>query len=161
MNATRQDAWTDDEDVLLAETVLTYIRNGTTQLEAFEEVARKLSRTSAACGFRWNATVRKQYKKAISEAKQTRKSGQEEGKREIEEAVVPEARQGFSIDDAILFLETMRNQSQVTLQESPSTDVKFLQEENERLKARLNRYHQAWDEMGKLWSWVSAQNKKD
>src|SRR5690625_310927 len=61
MNTTRQDAWTKDEDTLLAEVVLRYIREGRTQLEAFKEVAKRLSRTSAACGFRWNATIRKQY----------------------------------------------------------------------------------------------------
>src|SRR5699024_8872314 len=74
MNATRQDAWTDDEDIILAETVLRHIREGKTQLEAFKEVAKRLSRTSAACGFRWNATIRKQYQDAINTAKKERKA---------------------------------------------------------------------------------------
>lgn len=52
MTTVRQDAWTQDEDMYLAEVVLRYIREGGTQLAAFEEVGRKLSRTSAACGFR-------------------------------------------------------------------------------------------------------------
>ncbi|MBB5172188.1 RsfA family transcriptional regulator [Texcoconibacillus texcoconensis] len=69
----RQDAWSKDEDLLLAEVVLRHIREGGTQLAAFEEVARKLSRTSAACGFRWNSTIRKQYKSAIARAKEDRK----------------------------------------------------------------------------------------
>ena len=51
----RQDAWTDENDLLLAETVLRHVREGSTQLNAFEEVGDKLNRTSAACGFRWNA----------------------------------------------------------------------------------------------------------
>ncbi len=59
MYVTRQDAWTEEEDKILAETVLRYIRDGKTQLEAFKMVAEHLSRTSAACGFRWNATLRK------------------------------------------------------------------------------------------------------
>ncbi len=34
----RQDAWTDEDDLLLAETVLRHVREGSTQLNAFEEV---------------------------------------------------------------------------------------------------------------------------
>ena len=48
----RQDAWTDEDDLLLAETVLRHVREGSTQLNAFEEVGDQLNRTSAACGFR-------------------------------------------------------------------------------------------------------------
>lgn len=69
MIANRQDAWTPDDDLLLAEVTLRYIREGGTQLQAFEEVAEKLGRTSAACGFRWNSTVRKNYESAITLAK--------------------------------------------------------------------------------------------
>ncbi|WP_409294473.1 RsfA family transcriptional regulator [Peribacillus sp. SCS-26] len=73
MTIARQDAWSQDEDLLLAEVVLSHIRDGSTQLKAFEEVGRKLSRTSAACGFRWNSFVRKQYKSGIEHAKMQRK----------------------------------------------------------------------------------------
>ena len=44
----RQDAWTDEDDLLLAETVLRHVREGSTQLNAFEEVGDQLNRTSAA-----------------------------------------------------------------------------------------------------------------
>jgi prespore-specific regulator len=73
MSSTRQDAWNQDEDLLLAEVVLRHIREGSTQLQAFEEVGKQLSRTSAACGFRWNSFVRKQYKSGIELAKKQRK----------------------------------------------------------------------------------------
>ncbi|MBA2873610.1 RsfA family transcriptional regulator [Thermaerobacillus caldiproteolyticus] len=79
---TRQDAWSHEEDLLLAETVLRYIREGRTQLAAFEEVGDQLNRTAAACGFRWNAEVRKQYVQAIELAKKQRK----ERKRALEQA---------------------------------------------------------------------------
>lgn len=69
MVANRQDAWTPDDDLLLAEVTLRYIREGGTQLRAFEEVAERLGRTSAACGFRWNSAVRKNYEAAIAIAK--------------------------------------------------------------------------------------------
>ncbi|WHY79231.1 RsfA family transcriptional regulator [Neobacillus sp. WH10] len=73
MSPTRQDAWSQDEDLLLAEVVLRHIREGGTQLQAFEEVGKQLSRTSAACGFRWNSYVRKQYTSGIELAKKQRK----------------------------------------------------------------------------------------
>ncbi|WP_251551734.1 RsfA family transcriptional regulator [Neobacillus muris] len=72
----RQDAWTEENDLLLAETVLRHVREGSTQLNAFEEVGDKLNRTSAACGFRWNAVVRHQYEKALALAKKQRKQRQ-------------------------------------------------------------------------------------
>ncbi|GGE41225.1 transcriptional regulator [Pullulanibacillus camelliae] len=82
MSTIRQDAWTEEEDLLLAETVLRHIREGSTQLASFEEVGKKLSRTSAACGFRWNSLVRKQYESAIILAKQQRKAMNKQRKSE-------------------------------------------------------------------------------
>ncbi|SEM69468.1 hypothetical protein [Lihuaxuella thermophila] len=64
--------WTEQEDRLLREKVLESISNGGTQLEAFEEVGRKLGRTSGACGFRWNAVLRRQDPLAYTEAKKKR-----------------------------------------------------------------------------------------
>ncbi|MEK3887076.1 RsfA family transcriptional regulator [Bacillus sp. FSL K6-3431] len=74
MAAIRQDAWTSDEDHLLAELVLSYIKAGSTQLKAFEEAGVKLKRTPAACGFRWNSFVRKQCQQGIEIAKKERKN---------------------------------------------------------------------------------------
>lgn len=82
MTKVRQDAWSHEDDLLLAETVLRHIREGSTQLNAFEEVGDKLNRTSAACGFRWNAEIRKKYINAIDLAKRQRK----EKKRAMEKA---------------------------------------------------------------------------
>ncbi|MFC4321848.1 RsfA family transcriptional regulator [Litchfieldia salsa] len=72
----RQDAWTEENDLLLAETVLRHVREGSTQLNAFDEVGDVLNRTSAACGFRWNAVVRHDYEKALQLAKKQRKQRQ-------------------------------------------------------------------------------------
>ncbi|UPO91010.1 RsfA family transcriptional regulator [Niallia sp. Man26] len=73
MTSTRQDAWKEEEDKLLVDVVLRLIKEGGTQLQAFEEVGRELSRSSAACGFRWNSFLRKQYKDDITIAKNHRK----------------------------------------------------------------------------------------
>lgn len=78
MVANRQDAWLEEHDLLLAETVLRHIREGSTQLKAFEECAEKLGRTPAACGFRWNSVVRKDYVEAVALAKLTRQKRKKE-----------------------------------------------------------------------------------
>lgn len=64
--------WTPEEDLLLAECVLRNIREGGTVLNAFEEAGLRLNRTTAAYGFRWNASVRHIYINAIALAKKQR-----------------------------------------------------------------------------------------
>ncbi|WCN38977.1 RsfA family transcriptional regulator [Aneurinibacillus uraniidurans] len=86
MTAARQDAWTPDDDLMLAEVTLRHIREGSTQLCAFEEVGERLSRTAAACGFRWNSVVRKQYEDAIQLAKSQRQE-RKKAKRKLKPAV--------------------------------------------------------------------------
>ncbi len=69
MKKSRKDAWTNDEDTILALEVLRQIEEGGTQLDAFQVVGKLLSRTASACGFRWNSTVRKTYEEAIAAAR--------------------------------------------------------------------------------------------
>ncbi|MEK4529748.1 hypothetical protein NST38_30560 [Paenibacillus sp. FSL H8-0104] len=76
---TRKDSWDVEADLLLAQTVLQYIETGSTQLKAFEEASEKLNRSKAACGFRWNSALRKQYEKDIEEAKRTRSQNKSDG----------------------------------------------------------------------------------
>ncbi|MBQ7233308.1 MAG: RsfA family transcriptional regulator [Bacillales bacterium] len=69
----RQDGWTKSDDETLAKEVLKKIREGKTQLSAFQEVGERLNRTPSACGFRWNSTLRKIYADEIQAAKVERK----------------------------------------------------------------------------------------
>ncbi|MBM7701411.1 RsfA family transcriptional regulator [Metabacillus iocasae] len=112
----RQDAWTHEDDVLLAETVLSYIRDGFTQLAAFDEVGDKLNRTSAACGFRWNAEVRKNYNHAISLAKKERKERKRAAMttntktiKEKNPTSSPTNDRYFSFDEVIGYLNTLKD----------------------------------------------------
>lgn len=73
MSKVRQDAWLEENDELLAEAVIRHVTEGSTQLNAFEEAGDALNRTAAACGFRWNAVVRKAYEEQLAEAKKERK----------------------------------------------------------------------------------------
>ncbi|MBA2872820.1 prespore-specific regulator [Anoxybacillus calidus] len=145
----RQDAWSEEDDLLLAETVLRHVREGSTQLNAFEEVGDKLNRTSAACGFRWNAVVRQRYEQALQLAKKQRKQRQRAlGKNQpvrkkllytppvpsLEDLEATSILQtstnnvevnGMSIDHVISFLQTLK---------AMNTNHEALQKENERLK---------------------------
>jgi prespore-specific regulator len=139
----RQDAWSSEDDLLLAETVLRHIREGGTQLKAFDEVGDELNRTSAACGFRWNAVVRNQYNEAIKLAKKQRK----EMKRrmsyksttmhstQMEAAVIPTMtapelkvgayqQQSISLKDVLNFIQSLASKEGSSLE---------LRKENEKL----------------------------
>jgi prespore-specific regulator len=118
MSIARQDAWTQDEDLLLAELVLRHIREGSTQLRAFEEVGRRLTRTPAACGFRWNSYVRKQYKSGIELAKKQRKENKKS--KDVERLTAPEAEQPESNEVYVEAIETdysRTNSHSVTIEE--------------------------------------------
>ena len=145
MAKVRQDAWTHEDDLLLAETVLRHIREGSTQLNAFEEVGDKLNRTSAACGFRWNAEVRSQYHSAIELAKRQRKEKkrreankhkikQNQSKSTKDHSLIIEQSQ-LSIDDIINFLTQLKQDYYTSSQEKQT--VQTLQKENESLKEEL------------------------
>lgn len=125
MNGQRQDAWTEQEDLILAETVLKHIRQGSTQLSAFKDVGLQLSRTPAACGFRWNSTIRKQYEKAIALAKQQRKQRNTDEKVEKPSTIKEE----ITLTDVIEFLKNVSASDEL---------VQQLRAENEKLTKQLN-----------------------
>ncbi|WP_068774411.1 RsfA family transcriptional regulator [Paenibacillus sp. FJAT-26967] len=163
MTAIRQDAWSDEDDLILAEVTLRHIREGGTQLAAFEEVGERIGRTAAACGFRWNSFVRKKYEAAIQIAKAQRQKraqlkkhaavsvfsggtatavleGMDSRSREVNE-------EALSIDAVIRFLrqwkqtyqDLMRHIKQVerALHEKEEELAKF-RRENEQLNKQVN-----------------------
>ncbi|WP_117169813.1 RsfA family transcriptional regulator [Paraliobacillus sediminis] len=148
MSTTRQDAWSPDEDALLAETVLRYIRNGKTQLEAFKEVGKRLVRTPAACGFRWNASIRKQYQQAIDVAKIERK------KQPHESTYLPtESNQHLTLEAAIAILEKVKGNYDA-IEQKQTIDyqqVNDIIEENNALKQQVAKYEEVINEMQRLW----------
>lgn len=159
----RQDAWSHEDDLLLAETVLRHIREGSTQLNAFEEVGDKLNRTSAACGFRWNAEVRRKYDHAIDLAKRQRK----EKKRAIAQSLpkprktaislpqpnketpvvtetssdsVPANTSALTLDMVIQYLNEVKKDYHASNQSKQS--LKAMQEENARLNEQVDELEQ-------------------
>lgn len=165
MPTNRQDAWSRDEDLLLAEVVLRHIREGGTQLQAFEEVGKQLSRTAAACGFRWNSYVRKQYKSGIELAKKQRKelkkqsqgpaAGEEVSvKEEVYPASNPNREKVLTFEEVVDFIKGLYDQiEQTNVQEGELQQYKtkvqelekkvyYLAAENEKLAKELNMIEQ-------------------
>lgn len=151
----RQDAWSHEDDVLLAETVLKHIKEGSTQLRAFDEVGDELHRTSAACGFRWNAVVRQKYINDIREAKKERKERKRAAsylssvtKRAVQpELYMPQQQsvnQPISLSVVIDYLKTLNTESNGT-QALKKENEKLLKEnlelltKNKELEAELSK----------------------
>jgi prespore-specific regulator len=134
MVASRQDAWTEDDDLVLAEVTLRHIREGGTQLAAFEEVGQRLGRTAAACGFRWNSCVRKRYDAAIMIAKSQRQQLKKMGRIV---SPVPEEAEAISLpskEQAQTQLAIQRTGDEEQLIESVIRSLKNHKELLQRLK---------------------------
>lgn len=151
MNARRQDAWTDEEDRELAKIVLQYIQQGNTQIEAFNEAGRVLSRTPAACGFRWNANVRKEYIDDLERARKRKKERITIG----EKAPIDNK---ISIETAINLLEKLKQSpnSTDTIYEQKEK-IAQLTSENKRLLNELHRYQEVMGEIKNLWNWIEQE----
>lgn len=150
---TRQDAWSEKNDKLLAETVLRHIREGSTQLNAFDEVGDILNRTSAACGFRWNAIVRNEYTKEIARAKKERKQRMRalnlktkplysppEAALDYSDAS-PSIDQEVSLDDVIQYLQELKGGHDNSSKEL-ADELERLHSENKTLSSQTEQLEQ-------------------
>jgi prespore-specific regulator len=162
MSAIRQDAWSEEDDLILAEVTLRHIREGSTQLSAFEEVGERIGRTAAACGFRWNSFVRKKYEAAIQIAKaqrqkrnQIKKQGgvasisgsSAAGLLEYEPAPAKTevfSEESLSIDAVIRFLRGWK----ATYQEM-ARQIKGLERELQETQEQLDQYRRENDKLNK------------
>lgn len=160
MSAMRQDAWSADDDLILAEVTLRHIREGSTQLSAFEEVAERIGRTAAACGFRWNSCVRKNYEASIQIAKEQRKKLGKNKKRtrdpgrltnaettQSSSASSREIESTMTLDSVIRFLKSWKGTYQDVNKQIKSyqkrlkemeEEVEKLRKENEQLRNQVN-----------------------
>ncbi|MBP1156293.1 MULTISPECIES: RsfA family transcriptional regulator [unclassified Paenibacillus] len=168
MTAIRQDAWSEEDDLILAEVTLRHIREGSTQLSAFEEVGEKIGRTAAACGFRWNSFVRKKYEAAIQIAKAQRQKRNQQRKHSAAFATVaangmagPLAEGGsvrsdgiveeLSIDAVIRFLRQWKGSYQEMVRH-----VRQLEKEVNEKQDELERLRSINDELSRQVSDVST-----
>jgi prespore-specific regulator len=162
MSAIRQDAWSEEDDLILAEVTLRHIREGSTQLSAFEEVGERIGRTAAACGFRWNSFVRKKYEAAIQIAKGQRQKRNQlkkhgavasiSGNASIavleHDAISAKAdsfsEEALSIEAVIRFLRGWK----ATYQEM-ARQIKVLEREVEEAREQLDQYRRENDKLNK------------
>ena len=135
----RQDAWSHEDDLLLAETVLRHIREGSTQLNAFDEVGDHLNRTSAACGFRWNAEVRSKYESAIDLAKRQRK----EKKRALNTSTKKTRVPAISLSPVTEVVETNLNTHSIVAADAPSLNIDMVIQYLRELKKESNASSQS------------------
>lgn len=134
----RHDSWTSDNDLLLARIVLQNIRSGGTQLAAFKEVAKQLARTPAACGFRWNSYVRKQYEKEIQQAKQNQKIGNNISPSQLKKETNSLS---LTLDDIVMFLQNYKEVNELT---NFKNQIKYLEAENQSLSQRVTMYEEEY-----------------
>ncbi|MBP2077480.1 RsfA family transcriptional regulator [Oceanobacillus polygoni] len=135
----RQDAWSHEDDLLLAETVLRHIREGSTQLNAFDEVGDHLNRTSAACGFRWNAEVRSKYESAIDLAKRQRKEKKRAMTSTIKKTRVP----AISLSTVNEVVETNLDNNSLVVAEEPNLNIDMIIQYLRELKKESNASNQS------------------
>ncbi|MBB6449493.1 prespore-specific regulator [Geomicrobium halophilum] len=162
MTKVRQDAWSHEDDVLLADTVLKHIKEGSTQLKAFEEVGDILNRTAAACGFRWNAVVRDRYEGHVSDAKRERKTFQRQNaanavKRTLGKSTdqpspaadngnkSEESTEDLHLEQVISYLETLRNRTEDS--DRNHKRMASLEEENQQLQTTVQQWQKKHEEL--------------
>lgn len=138
MNKTRKDSWQADEDLFLTNTVLTYIKEGKTQLQAFDHVSSVLERTVAGVGFRWNGTLRKRYEDNISEAKRFKKLKKHTPKVQSRDE---EQSSSDSVDiliDELISLDTLNKQTTSKI-DAIKHSLRLLDDQMTRLRQQLSK----------------------
>lgn len=132
MEKVRQDAWSHEDDLMLAETVLRQIREGGTQLKAFEEVGDRLNRTAAACGFRWNAEIRQKYIQAIEIAKKQRKERKRAFASKMMNNQMQIEQEDQEWDEVNIDMEDMQDTNVVAEEITLDAVITFLQDYNKK-----------------------------
>ncbi len=131
----REDAWAENHDITLAKLVISHIKNGSTQLAAFEESASRLNRTAAACGFRWNKELRKQYEIEINNAKLDRNK-QKQQKKEIHATISSVPRFDDNENISPRYDEAFRQIIKIAKDQAQKFDQ--LMQDNAKLRIEIN-----------------------
>ncbi|WP_273125048.1 RsfA family transcriptional regulator [Bacillus weihaiensis] len=147
----RQDAWSNEEDELLAKTILAHIREGGTQSAAYKVVGDKIARTESACSYRWNSVIRKNYKEAIEEAKRKKNHIRTSIEESIQDTSLLSSEQSNSVhQDLALTLEDCIGFLQKTLYQQSSSDIdenSMLKEKNTYLRDQNNELVSKFNEL--------------
>jgi len=132
-------AWSFEEDQLLVQRVLEYLRNGRSLLEAFESLQEEFTHNEYACEIRFNRRVKNFYSKELTLAK---KEGEALRKLWIEEAKMHQRTLLRQLNQ----LDQLENGKHTLLQ------LEELRIENELLSKRIARKRKAGYDMPKFLS---------
>lgn len=174
----RKDSWSTEEDKMLVETVLSYVKQKKRQVDAFVEVGEKLKRTKSATAFRWNNRLRKDYEKELKSAlgKASRKAKIDKvevahsKEKEIKAAAVVAKdveKRSVTIDDLISYLQLIKEEKNNENEVSGEAYYEIQEEKNEvelRLKELEKRYMSLYEDYEVIMSFaekVKTLDKKE
>lgn len=158
----RRDQWNTESDKLVGDTVIRYIKNGGSQMDAFKEAANKLDRTAAAVGFRFNSKIRQTIEDKLKDAKTARlKLKRNENVKSETNNIV---KKQIVVNDLDIPVASPR---EVTI-ESVMKDIAFLleknnvdkamEEENVRLRARNQELELKLSEVNNVFNALKGLN---
>lgn len=147
------EIWTEEDDAILAETVLRYVRQGKTVVEACNEMERKTDgrRTALASKHRWFTRLADQYKAGYELAKREGKEVKLKGKKRLNqgkryEEIIKDVFQEdvsanekeITADDFIILAKKFKEQqnSETSRQNRLQNEIKELQKENDKLRKK-------------------------
>lgn len=158
-NNLQGDIWTEDDDVLLAETVLRHVRQGKTVVDACKEMEEISDgrRTQSASKFRWFTKLVEQYKAGYELAKI-------EGKK-VKDAKKRKSNKGERFEEIIT--EVFKEDSQIEKEIDPDDFIvlakKFKEQQNKKKNEKSNFEKEANDlkkKVGKLESDLKEARKE-
>ena len=153
INNLPREIWTEEDDVLLAKTILSYVKQGKTIVEACREMERKTGgrRTALASKHRWFTRLANQYKagyelakKEGREARRRSKQRLNQGKRykeiikEVFQEDVHTDEKEITADDFIVLAKKFKEQqsSKISRQKELQDEIKELRKDNDKLRKK-------------------------
>lgn len=144
----RQDAWTEKQDLKLAEIVLNFKRDGKSLTLAYEEAEKKLKRTKNAISSRWLKVLKPLYEKdyilAVETGREKKKNKQEKTQskkvsKKKNKPIVPETPQTTETPNT--------SETFVNLITTHLNDFQQLQKELDKTKQALSSAQQKLSEL--------------
>ena len=144
-NNLQGDIWTDDDDLVLAETVLRRVREGDSVIDACREFEEKTKgrRTTNASKFRWHTRLKTQYAGAYEIAKTDGKKAREFARRKVnqgeryqdilENVLEKDNEREIVLDDILVLIKQYKKQ-----EEGKESRDKF-EKETDKLRRELER----------------------
>jgi RsfA family transcription factor len=144
----------ENDDLLLVETILRYVRNGEAINDACKEVEEKLgyTRTFTTLKHRWFTVLKKDYEHAFNLASREGKKKKKKRYRQSQ-SVNPDE---VGINDVLKIVKAYSEK--VDREENERVKNEELKKENEAIKNRLNKIKSEMDMISDLLEYEKAKN---